>query len=193
MSLTGETIEILQQHKLGESDSWIHWSKQIHKSFSAYSLNDRWTNFISAIDQHSISYLHLHAQLIESKIANNTTFDLEKLQEIRDNLQETISEIINCELPPNIKEFLLRSLKKIIDAIDEHHITGKIAIVDAIDATIGHFATDENYQKQVVNSSIYSKLANTLSILANAATLFTSVDAKQLSAAVSFLIAKTSS
>jgi len=193
MSLTKETIDILKKYSLGESDSWIHWSTQIHNSFSSYSLNDAWPRFINGIDQHSMSYLHLHSQLIESKILEGTDLNIEKLLEIRKDLQDLIADIISCELSPRIKEFLLRSFKKIVDAIDEHHITGQIAIIDAIDAAFGHFATDENYRAEISSSSIYSKLTDTLSVLANAATIFTGVDTKQISSAVSFLIAKTSS
>ncbi|WP_151172732.1 hypothetical protein [Pseudoalteromonas ruthenica] len=60
-----------------------------------------------------------------------------ELDNIYDNARDLLEEIINSDLPDNIKQYFTAQLRKIIVSVEEYKITGSAEIVDIVEATFG--------------------------------------------------------
>lgn len=147
-----------------------HWRSQLLSSLTNISPQTPWKAFKGSIDAHSINYLRLQARLVslsyaEQEISHEALSEAEKL------LNEAISEIGASDLPPEIKLTLVRRIRSLISAIQDYKFTGNSAVFDQLKAAVFDLAAT---QQKEGSTSVGTKFAAGLSILANAATVATS-------------------
>lgn len=172
MELPLEIVKQIDTRFSDESDTYKYWVSQVSTAFKIQNLNGKWETFNSNIDGHTISYLRLSSKLLS---VMSGCFDLsaDKLTEIRTIINELLSSIRQSDLDENAKAYLIRSLHRILLAIDEHVITGAFPIIDAIEASYGHAVADPIFRESVNNSSIGKRLWDGLSTVATIVTIAT--------------------
>ncbi|PHR57253.1 MAG: hypothetical protein COA44_06015 [Arcobacter sp.] len=147
MELTSLIIKDVENNPSALKSS-KHWSAQVTKAFMTQNLNDQWSGFIAHIDSHSLNYLHMTADFIQSNSHKEIISD-SKLQEIREQVDALYKEVLSSELDEGIKEYLYRTLQKLLVSIDEYFITGVNPIIDSVDQVIGHIVTDEPFRVEL--------------------------------------------
>ena len=166
MELPNDIITILNRDFPNQKGTYIHWSNQVNTAFFRQNLNDVWNSFNSHIDDHTLTYLRLNADLIQTKTPTSLIEPI-KLKETRDKVSQLLNELIENNLPLDVKDYLARSLHKIIQAIDEYRISGATPVMDAIDGTFGHAFFNEEYKNTLSNSEFGQKIVSVLSIVAD--------------------------
>lgn len=170
MELPEATILALKEHFPLQSNSWAHWESQVNGAFMSQNLNSEWGTFIDRIDVHSINYLQMSADLLQTK-ANTKSIIGDDIDVLREKLNQILSEIIQSDISSDVKKFVARNIRKIIVSIDEYKLTGALPILDAIDATIGHAQVDKSYMSFLRDSELGGKLLDTLAAAANVVTV----------------------
>lgn len=170
MSLPQEIIDRTKEIYPGRAPTWDHWSTQVNNAFAAQNINGAWQTFISGVDNHTITYLQLSADLLEtnSKIKK---LDLDDLISLRNKIGELLAEVIGSEVDQSIKKYIVHHLYKILTAIDEYKITGSLPILDAVEATIGHAYLDQQYRKFLQGNEIGTKVLEVLGATADIVTV----------------------
>jgi len=153
MDLPHQIVQLLDS--IGENDDSMnkHWITKVSAGFMQQNLNSAWSTFNTHIDAHSISYLKMCSKLLRahSKIKGLTEDELDK---IREQLQELIQSVESSDIDPSVKEYLFRSLKRIIISIDEYFITGVTPLIDSIETTFGHAVANSDFRDAMKKSDI---------------------------------------
>ena len=168
MQILNELNEHYQPHQIHAS----HWMSKLDASFANQQFHSQWATFIDHIDDHTISYLSNSAMLLEGKSLTKV-ISAEELASLKTLFSELIEEVLKSEQPKELKFFVIKNLKKIVEAIDDYRLTGSLPLIEAMDATIGHCAFNNAYKEFMFKSSIGTKIAGALQNLANVATVAT--------------------
>lgn len=184
MELPEQIISALSESFPSQGNTWSHWESQINSAFMAQNLNSTWNSFIGNIDNHSFTYLRLASDLLQSK-ANTKLLVDEEITSLRDSLQDIYTDAQTSPMPDEVRKFILRHLKKLIDGIDEYKISGALPILDSIESAVGHMAIDKNYKNFLFDTELGKKLLDTLSSAANVVTV--AVGLPQLTQAIAQL------
>ncbi len=186
MELPEATILALKEHFPAQKKSWAYWEPQVNGAFMAQNLNGKWATFIDQIDAHSVNYLEMSADLLQSR-ANTKPIVGQEMDVLREKLNQILTEVMGSEIPDDVKKFAARNIRKIIISIDEYKLTGALPILDAVDSAIGHAHVDKSYMSFLRDTELGGKLLDTLAAAANVVTV--AVGLPQLTQAIA-LIAK---
>ncbi|QBG36105.1 hypothetical protein [Litorilituus sediminis] len=115
---------------------YMSWTKYLDTAFSRCNLESSWNDFIKHINEPVLDYLHMTSGMLSTNCPQ-PVLPKSELDNIYDGAKVLIGKIIDSELPPNIKQYFLSQLRKIIIAIEEYKITGSAEVVDIVEATFG--------------------------------------------------------
>ncbi len=184
MELPEQVINSIKDGFPNQGNTWSHWESQVNHAFMVQNLNENWNSFISHIDAHSINYLKLASDLLQSK-SNTKILEGEKLLSVRADVQAVYEDVFTSDLPDEIKKYVVRYLRKILTGIEEYQITGALPLLDSIETLIGHSAIDKGYHSFLTNSDLGKRILDTLGAMANLVTV--AVGIPQLSQAIVLL------
>lgn len=170
MELPEQIIQIIQSDFPNQASSFNHWSGQVNQAFSAQNLNGEWKTFFGHIDSHTFTYLGLTADLIQTK-SPTTILQKETIEELRKRIDQLMTETIESDFDPEIKEYVSRCLRKILVVLDEYRISGALPIIEAVEAAFGHAFFDEKYRETVSGTQLGQQFMSVLSAVANAVTI----------------------
>lgn len=170
MSLPQEIIDQTKDLYPSQRPTWIHWSSQVNAGFSSQNLNGTWETFIQHIDNHTIDYLAMSADLLQAKSTINQ-LDLDTLLDLRKSIDALLHDVILSETPQELKKYIIHHLRKILTSIEEYKITGSMPILDAVESTIGHAYLDQGYLKFLKDTELGARILETLAITANVVTV----------------------
>jgi hypothetical protein len=171
-----------------QSQACAHWESTVNYAFMAQSLNASWDTFISHIDNHAVNYLQLVSELLQTKLGAKVISD-EELRLVREQVDCICAEVIGSNIEIQVKQYLIRTLRKILTAIDEYRISGAYPVMDTIDAVFGHAAKHEGYRNFLTNTELGNRVLDTLSAAANVVTV--AVGLPQISVGIALLPALT--
>uniref|UniRef100_Q47D46 Uncharacterized protein n=1 Tax=Dechloromonas aromatica (strain RCB) TaxID=159087 RepID=Q47D46_DECAR len=161
-----------------------HWESQVRNAFYAQVLNGNWSSFIGQIDSHTISYLGFTAELLQTK-ANTKSIADDQILEVRAKIDELYQEVLTSNIPSEVKTYLTRYLRKILNSIDEYFLTGALPILEATGTLLGHAFVDENYRSFLKNEKLGNRIFECLTAMANVITV--AVGLPQLTQALALL------
>lgn len=120
----------VQEHYPNHLASTGHWFAQLNSGFTRQNLQGDWNSFIAHIDDHTISYLSLTAELLQQK-ANTKLIVDDELQAARTKIDELYKEVLSGDIPEEVKIYLARYLRRMLDSIDEYFLTGALPLLEA--------------------------------------------------------------
>ncbi|EAQ65962.1 hypothetical protein MED121_02085 [Marinomonas sp. MED121] len=185
MQLPEQIKSILLQDFPNQTSSTQHWEERVLSAFLNQDINQNWKGFYKYIDDHTIAYLRLNADLLQTK-SPTKKIDSSKIIELKKKVSEILEELIDTEIDPEFKIYMIRCLNKLILTIDEYRISGASPILDTVESVYGHAFVDENYRKVLSESEIGSKIITVMSFVADSMT--TAIGVPQLSGSISSLL-----
>lgn len=184
MNLTQQTIVAIQEEFPDGGNTWSHWAQQVNYAFMVQDISSKWVTFIKHIDDHTITYLRMSATMLQAK-SNTKLIAVAELGALRQTFSDLLVDILAADIPVEIKKYLARQLRNIVDTIDDYRISGALPLLDAVDATVGHMAVDKEYNHFLTKTEIGKRLLDTLGAMANVVTV--AVGLPQLPASIALL------
>ncbi len=181
MELPHVTVQALQDSFPNRQATWSHWSHQVTNAFVSQNLQQNWSTFISNIDDHSMNYLQMSADLLQSK-ATTTLLENDALKSIRNNLDSLYQETLGASINDEVKKYLIRYLRKLLVSLDEYRITGALPILESVETMLGHVHIDQSYKSFLKDTELGKKVLDSLASMANLVTV--AVGLPQLSQAI---------
>lgn len=170
MELPDIIINEIRENYPNQSNTHKHWSAKVNQAFMQQNLNGQWKEFIAHIDDHTISYLSMTADLLDMK-SSTILMEKDELSDIREKVNGLLSQAIELNIDEDFRKYLVRYLRKIIITIDEYHISGAIPISEAIESALGHAFMDENYRKNISETDFGATVVSVLGGVAAAVTI----------------------
>lgn len=169
-ALPEQITQAIDDNFPGHRKNSTHWESQVNHAFLAQELNGKWGSFIGHIDSHTISYLGLTAELLQTK-ANTKTIADDQMLEVRNKLEELYQDVLTSDLETDIKTYLIRYLRQILTSIDEYFLTGALPILEATGTLLGHAFVDEKYRDFLRNEELGNRIFECLTSMANVVTV----------------------
>jgi len=185
MELPDQIIHDIKSHYPTQKSSHKHWSTAVNNAFATQNLNGLWSEFKSKIDTHTIDYLSFSVDLLDMK-GNTEVLSAEKLTEIHDSVQATLVSVIDSDLDPEVKKYIVKYLRKIIIAIEEYKISGAGPIIESVEGALGHMFVDEAYRNSIQQTEVGQQLISVLTCVASVVTI--AVGLPNLPDALNFLL-----
>jgi len=170
MELPQQIITDIQTYFPRQVNSHMHWSTKVNSAFGQLNLNSQWNTFISHIDAHTMNYLSLSVDLLDTK-EEVKILSKDDLKKIRNKIDKILQDMISLELDESFKKDIVKYLRKIIIAIDEYNITGITPIVESVESTLGHIFIDPSYRDNLMNTDFGKDIRSTLGIVADIITV----------------------
>ncbi len=184
MELPHLVILALREEFPEQGDTWSHWEAQVSAAFMVQNMHANWDSFITHIDDHSLRYLKMASAMLQAK--TNTKLIIEAdLIAVRETLDAILVEVLATDMPSEVKRYLVRNLRKIVNSIDEYELTGALPLLDAVEITLGHAAVDKQYKSFLTDTELGKRLLDTLGSMANVVTV--AVGLPQLTQAIALL------
>jgi hypothetical protein len=115
---------------------YMSWTRYLDNAFSNCNLGSAWNEFMNHVSEPVFDYLHMTAGMLSTN-RPQPVLPRSELSEIYNGAKELLDEIINSDLPNNIKQYFAEQLRKIIISIEEYKITGSSEVVSIVEATFG--------------------------------------------------------
>lgn len=172
MELPSEIVERVKECHPGHEQTCNYWVNRVTNGLIKQNLDAPFSNFIGTIDDHCINYLTLTSTLLDQSL-NNKVIGSDELLSIRTQFLDIYKEILSSQEidNENMRRYLLKYLKNLINVIDEYFITGAEPILDEIQSAIGHAYLNSDYSKFLKDTEIGKKIINTLAAAASIVTV----------------------
>ncbi|AXQ99902.1 hypothetical protein [Pseudoalteromonas piscicida] len=150
---------------------YMSWTKYLENAFSNCNLGSAWGEFMKQLGEPAFDYLHMTAGMLSSN-RPQPILPLSELNQIYSGAKELLEEVINSDLPINIKKYFSEQLRKIIISIEEYKITGSYEVVSIVDATFGKAVLSKDLTDKKDTNTVMKKF---WSFMANTALIVSSV------------------
>jgi len=170
MELPQITVQALQDNFPGRTPTWRHWSTQINNAFMQQNFQSQWNSFIGHIDEHSVNYLQMSSDLLQSK-STTTLLENSELDAIRKQLLDIYEQTLVAEIDTEVKAYLLRYFRKLISCIEEYTLIGALPILEAIESMCGHTLVDKKYKSFLTDEELGRKILDCISSMGNLITV----------------------
>lgn len=173
MDLPEQVISAMKERNFQKkSNYWAHWSYQVNLAFSSQNLQSGWNTFISCIDDNTINGLGLTSELLKLQ-GNTNLIPKESLESFKKELEDILESVIVSDQPTEVKNYLVRQIRRLIVSIDEYRLTGALPILEHIEAAAGHTLFDPQYKNFIKEDSLGKRFVEVLSVISNVVTVAT--------------------
>ena len=126
----------LSQIKNVDVSRYMSWTKYLDNAFSNCNFNANWGDFIKHLGEPIFDYLHMASGMLSTN-RPQPVLQRSELGEIYSGAKTLLEDIINSDLPNDIRQYFAGQLRKIIVSVEEYKITGSSEVVDIVEATFG--------------------------------------------------------
>jgi hypothetical protein len=168
-ALVQRTKERVLAIKDEDTAIYLEWLVPIQTAFSALSLSGALSSFTERYDAVALERLRFCAHML-SRRASEPELVAEELAKVQKEVDELIKEIKESETDAFLKEYMLRHLNSISDAIREYNLFGSDRIREEVSTAIGSafFYPKQAKQPRKEYWEVVSHVADLAQIVASA-------------------------
>ena len=157
MSLPSQVQQVVLSTKgISDTKPYLTWLAPINNAFTHQNLSANWDTFSKHIDGHTINYLSMTTDMLNLQSPEATLEDTE-LNKLKTDFLNIEKEISELDLDADLKTFMIKRIKDILNAIDEYKFNGIEPLTDAINITIGQIILNNNLAIKSKNNNISKK------------------------------------
>ncbi|MBX4271449.1 hypothetical protein [Clostridium estertheticum] len=158
---------------ISEPEIFLETISYIEEVFSTISLKTPMLSLDKILNKSTITSLKFISQFIE-RDCNNYNVDEDKLDGLRQEVEDLIKEILSMDLPKEIKDIFIYNLEKIRSAIINYRIWGYDKIKDCIDVGIGQIVRNkDNFEINETNQNVQESSKKFIALLGRVDSLIT--------------------
>ncbi|TFH81817.1 hypothetical protein [Pseudomonas kribbensis] len=173
MTLSDEAYSLVIELFPRQERAAAYWKSSVDTAFTVQNLNGQFDSFMVKISNTTIDYLTAAADLLDTKRPEKLSTN--EISDFISALNELIEEVISGDFEAKVKEYVTRSIRKIVIALDEYRLGGTIPVTDSIEKMLGHSFFDSDYRSALYETDTGSRILNTLGGLADAITVATPI------------------
>ena len=174
MGLPERIIQTLNDHFPEYNSLSTHWLEKTESAFYNHSLGGIWSNFISHIDDQTISELTLLSMVFETRGSHDVISE-DEVERLITKVNDLRNDIRSSDLSTNLKNMLLRQLAQLYEALETYSVLGIEPLMDAVQSTVGLAVINEEYRNEISTeatnefgeriSSVLGEIANVITVV----------------------------
>lgn len=170
MALPQVIVQAISESFPLQGNTWAHWEGQVSAAFMVQNMHGEWKTFIGNIDKHTLTYLKLAADLLNSK-ASASLLDEQEVAAVRVRIAEVLELVLVSDLKAELKAQVARCLRRVLEALDEYRITGGLGVLESTEVALGHSAVDSEYRSFLTSTELGGRVLDAISAAANLVTV----------------------
>lgn len=148
------------------------WHKKFTTAMIHQNLSAPISTFTDIYKDSCNDYLEVMSQMIGT--ASYEEVPEEEVLEARSTLANLIEEILKSDLEEKVKNYLVKSIRRIITALEDYELNGTIPVIESIEIMAGHVFTNEQFRTSM-NSDIGNKIFGIIGAIADAMAIVSGV------------------
>jgi len=146
------------------------WHRQLTSALTRQSLSGDIASFISNYSGASNNFLEVMDQMLGLSLPPQ--LDKSAVADFQATLEDLINDVKSTDIDPKVQEYLVKSLRRIIAALDEYYFRGVVPVIESIEIVAGHVFTDSHF-KEALGSDLGNKLFAVLGAVADGVAIAT--------------------
>lgn len=165
MSMPAEAVRIMNEKFPALKHQTDAWHERFMAGMLTQSLNGQLATFTTIYRDTNNDYLEVMNHMIGTACYDEVPE--EKISESRAKLSELIESILDSNLEEKVKTYVVKSIRRIISALEDYELTGSIPVIESIEIIAGHVFTNEQFRTSM-NSDIGNKIFGVIGAIADA-------------------------
>lgn len=161
MSLPSEIVALTDQHFPNLTPLSAIWRAPLENAFFNQKLGGGWETFSQQVSAACIGQLATLGELLHTKIGADLAED-NSVAELSAGLSELISTVETCDLPADLRLYLINELISLKLALAEYRIVGSAAALRQAEAVIGHTARDSRLKDFLLSHEVGKRVLDNL-------------------------------
>lgn len=187
MLLPHEAVLMLKEEHPELAETYPSWVGQVVGGFLTHNLHGDMDGLKKNISSETLANLRITAALLH-KGSGRKMVSPDDLNGIRATISELLSEVLESGIDERVKAYLVRSLRKMLTALEEYKLTGATEVLEVVERTVGHAMVDPEYRNFLLDSDLGKKVLDTLGAASNLMTV--AVGLPQLTMAFQMLLSQ---
>lgn len=169
MALPQAILEAVEEAHPGTGKHHAHWVVQLSAAFGQQNLDGQWQTFRSHLSPQTISNVAVAASALDGR-SSFKHLSSDELSTIRQKVDELDNTVLEADLPPDIRRYLVRQVQRMRAAIDEYWISGGEPLVELVETTFGHLGTNAAC-REAIKTPAGQRIAVALAFVADSITV----------------------
>lgn len=174
MALPAEVAEFIAAFFPHLANTTPLWRDPIEAGFFSQQLGAKWETFAQHINAYCVPQLATLAELMHTRLGT-VSAERERVAELVEGLSALIAEVEACDMPPDLKLYLLRELTNLRLALGEYRITGSAVPIRQAEAVVGHMHRDKRFFDFLTNHDTGKRVLDNLNAVVGVLTVYLAV------------------
>jgi hypothetical protein len=170
IAVTTEAVELMNDRYPPLKSQTTTWHRTFTKAMQEQVLTSHISTFTSRYSSASNDFLQVMNQMLA--IDSPPEIDGLVILDFQQAISNLIKEVISSDVEIKVKEYLVKSLRKVESALDNYRFTGVVPVLESIEIVAGHMFTDSNFKKSL-DADLGYKVFSTLGAVADGVSIAT--------------------
>ncbi|MBW2530787.1 MAG: hypothetical protein JRI55_04875 [Deltaproteobacteria bacterium] len=148
MALIDEIEEAVRACQNIRPETYLSFVANVEKGFKKQKLTDHWSSFISYVDVNTTNYVEMTSDLLSMQ-QSESVIEERDIQAITKGAEVILREMATSKIDDEIKAFLTRRLKSILEAAKGYRLTGASALYEIICSSIGELTLHTGMERSL--------------------------------------------
>lgn len=168
--LVHESVLLLEDEHPDLASPPPSWVAQVITGFMTHNVHGTIESFQVHVSNETLVNVKTAAILLH-KGSGRKLLSQQETAEIAASLTNLLEEVLNSDQPAELKSYLVRSIRKMLTAIDEYRLTGATAFLEIVEQTVGHAMVDPAYKSFLCDTELGKRVLDTLGAASNLVTV----------------------
>lgn len=164
IAIPAEAVELMNQKFPKLKPQTLSWHLRFINALSNQILNSHISTFTSHYNGSANHFLEVMDQMLAMHSAPE--LDSSAIHDFQQSLEDLIKDVASRDIELKVKEYLIKSLRKVIVALDEYYLRGVVPVIESIEIIAGHVFTDSHF-KENLGSDLGNKVFSVLGAVAD--------------------------
>lgn len=170
MQVPSEATELMNEKFPRLESQTNHWHARLYSAMTRQSLSSEISTFTRYYPSDANDFLKVMDQMLA--ISASPELDIEIVAEFKSSIEELIEKVLKSNTERKVQEYLVKSLRKVIAALEDYQLTGMVPVLESIEIIAGHVFTDSQF-KSAMSSELGNNIFSVIGAIADSISIAT--------------------
>ncbi|AUF96715.1 hypothetical protein CXQ80_13155 [Pseudomonas sp. 02C 26] len=170
IAMPAEAVELMNQKFPALKSQATTWHHKLMSALTRQSLSSQISTFTTNYSGSANNFLEVMDQMLA--LSSPPQLDQSVIADFQNTLEDLINDVKSRDLELKVKEYLVKSLRRIVSSLDDYYFSGVVPVMESIEIVAGHMFTDSQF-KESLPSDLGNKLFSVLGAVADGISIAT--------------------
>lgn len=170
MQVPSEAAELMNEKFPRLERQTKNWHARLYTAMTKQSLSSEISTFTRYYPSDANDFLKVMDQMLA--ISAHAEIDIEIVSEFKSSIEDLITKVLQSNAEQKVQEYLVKSLRKVIVALENYQLTGMVPVLESIEIIAGHVFTDSEF-KSAMSSELGNNIFSVIGAIADSISIAT--------------------